>query len=127
MKAGSDQTGSWFTMDFTGRALSLPEHTFVKALAEMLARVRPTQVLPADTNLTGEGVNCLIAIIPHAFLAGVSIAVWLEAEEIIVMWAQIDDLRFHDDIDDGFWVHRFCKEEPLEAWHAKGCTVSRNN
>jgi hypothetical protein len=119
MQAGIDETARWFTADFTGRALSVPEQAFVKALTEMLDRVRPAQVLPADTNLTAEGVECLIAIIPHAFLAGVSIIIWLEPDEIIVMWAQVHGLKYHDDIDDADWVHRFFKKEPLEAWHAE--------
>ena len=73
MKQGSEQQLPWFSADFTGRELSASERDFIKALSVMLDRGRPPQVAPANTSLTAEGQGCLIAIIPHSLLAGVSI------------------------------------------------------
>jgi hypothetical protein len=70
MNKGIEQQLPWFSADFTLRELSVDERDLVRALAAMLDRVRPSQVAPANTNLTAEGPDCLIAIIPHSLLAG---------------------------------------------------------
>jgi hypothetical protein len=119
MKQGIEQQLPWFSADFSGRELSAPERDFIKALSAMLDRVRPPQVAPANTNLTAEGHGCLIAIIPHSLLAGVSIVVWQDLEGFSVCWAQIGDLSYHDDLDLGHCVGRFVKKVPVEVWHGE--------
>ena len=117
MNGGIEQQLPWFGADFTRRELSIPERDFMKALSAMLDRVRPPQVAPANTNLTAEGRDCLIAIIPHSLLAGVSIVVWQDLEALSVCWAQIGDLSWHDDLDLGHRVGLFVKKAPVEVWH----------
>ena len=116
----SNRSNGWFATTSTGRALSASEREFM-ALAAMLDRVRPAQVAPADTMLTGEGPDRLIAIIPHCRLAGVSIVVWHDPDSISVSWAQIGDLKYHDDLDLGFWVGRFARAAPEPISQAVQC------
>jgi hypothetical protein len=117
MNKGIEQQLPWFSADFTLRELSVDERDLVRALAAMLDRVRPSQVAPANTNLTAEGPDCLIAIIPHSLLAGLSIVVWEDLKALSVSWAQIGDLSWHDDLDLGHWVERFRKRDSVETWH----------
>ena len=117
----SNRSNGWFATTSTGRALSASERELVMALAAMLDRVRPAQVAPADTMLTGEGPDRLIAIIPHCRLAGVSIVVWHDPDSISVSWAQIGDLKYHDDLDLGFWVGRFARAAPEPISQAVQC------
>ena len=119
MNKGIEPQLPWFGADFTRRKLSAPERDFIKVLSAMLDRVRPPQVAPGNTNLTAEGNDCLIAIIPHSLLAGVSIVVWQDLEALSVCWAQIGDLSWHDDLDLGHRVGRFVKKSPVEVWYGE--------
>jgi hypothetical protein len=114
---GHEKQLSWFGADFTHRELSVEERDFVKALSAMLDRVRYLQVAPSNTNLTAEGRDCLIVVIPHSLLAGLSIVVWHSMEMLSVSWAQISDLSTHDNLDLGHRVGRFVKKDPVEAWY----------
>lgn len=74
----------------------------------MLDRVSPPQLDPDETTLTAEGHDCLIVLLPHRGLGGVSIVVWLESDKAAVTWAQVGRLgSTHDDLDLGVWIARF--------------------
>jgi hypothetical protein len=99
---------SWFCRDHTGRPLNGHEREFVDALAELLTTLAPSQVDEDETALTAEGTECLIALIPHRALGGVSIVVWLFAHRAAVTWAQVAGLDCcHDSLDLGIGVAEF--------------------
>src|SRR5688500_13999839 len=68
---------AWFQRDHTGRDLRPQERQFVAALGRELAEGAPPQIDESETALTAEGSTCLIALIPHRALAGISVVVWL--------------------------------------------------
>jgi len=111
--------GLWFSSDFTGRELRDDERQFLNVLESMLKEVAPAQVDPADSRLTAEGANCLIVLVPHRSLAGLSIVVWFEPRRISISWALVGTLaRRHDDLDLGVWVARFqAGGESTERWY----------
>jgi hypothetical protein len=72
-------------------------------------RARPElQIDEDETALTAEGSSCLIVLIPHRALGGVSIVVWLFDDRAAVTWAQVAGLdRYHDALDLGISVAQF--------------------
>ena len=99
---------AWFTRDHTGRVLAGYERQFLAALVELLDELGAPQIDESETALTGEGADCLIVLIPHRALGGVSIVVWLDANVAQVTWAQVASLDCtHDSLDLGIWVGRF--------------------
>jgi hypothetical protein len=99
---------AWFQRDHTGRDLLGNEREFVSALALQLAELRPPQVDESETALTAEGTACLIVLIPHRALGGISIVVWLFAKHAEVTWAQVGGLDCcHDSLDLGISVAGF--------------------
>ena len=99
---------TWFQRDHTGRALAEYERDFVAAVSELLADMAAPQIDPAETALTAEGNSCLIVLIPHRALGGLSIVVWLDAGAAQVIWAQVVGLDCcHDSLDMGVGVARF--------------------
>jgi len=98
---------AWFTRDHTGRVLAGYEREFLAALVELLDELGAPQIDESETALTGEGSHCLIVLIPHRALGGVSIVVWLDAKEAQVIWAQVGGLEYHDDLDLGILVGSF--------------------
>lgn len=68
----------------------------------------PPQVDEDETALTAEGEACLIVLIPHRALGGVSIVVWLFEDRAEVTWAQVAGLGCcHDALDLGISVAGF--------------------
>ena len=99
---------AWFTRDQTGRVLVGYERQFLAALVDLLDELGAPQIDESETALTAEGANCLIVLIPHRALGGVSIVVWLDDKEAQVTWAQVAGLGCtHDSLDLGTWVGRF--------------------
>jgi hypothetical protein len=99
---------TWFTRDHTGRPLSDLERAFVAQLSSLLEEVRPAQVDPRETALTAEGHDCLICLIPHRWLGGVSIVIWLTRDGAALDWAHVGALaRSHDSLDAGVRVGDF--------------------
>ena len=108
----------WFSSDFTGRELRGDERQFLNLLESMLMEVAPAQVDPTETRLTAEGIDCLIVLIPHRSLAGLSIVVWFEPRQISISWALVGSLACcHDDLDLGAWVARFQAGGSSERWY----------
>jgi len=68
---------TWFARDHTGRYLLRHEQQFVAELAKLLEELALPQVDESETALTAEGSDCLIVLIPHRALGGISIVVWL--------------------------------------------------
>lgn len=98
----------WFARDYTGRALSENERQFMVALADLLTRLAVPQLDENETALTAESEHCLIILLPHRALGGISIVVWLSADRAEVTWAQVADLdRSHDSLDLGVCVGQF--------------------
>jgi hypothetical protein len=98
---------AWFARDHTGRPLTNPEQVFLAAVVELLSEVQPAQVDDSETALTAERDACLIVLIPHRALGGISIVVWLTATEGAVTLAQVAGLDVsHDSLDLGVWVSR---------------------
>ena len=99
---------TWFARNHTGRELFSWERQFVASLERLLIEMAPPQIDDTETALTGEAANCLIVLIPHRALGGISIVVWLFADRAEVTWAQVADLdRSHDSLDVGISVGRF--------------------
>jgi hypothetical protein len=94
------------------------EAVFLASLRATLDRVQPAQVDPAETTLTAEGPFSLIAILPHRALGGVSIVAWRYAVSLRVLWAAIDTLGYHDDLDLGLEVATFSEDTHGEPWQA---------
>jgi len=93
---------TWFQRDHTGRDLRPAERKFISALSGLLADVAAPQIDEDETALTAEGSDCLIVLIPHRALGGVSIVVWLTADGAVVTWAQVAALDCcHDSLDLG--------------------------
>ena len=99
---------TWFQRDHTGRVLSRFERDFVAALSGHLAEWAAPQVDQNETALTAERNACLIVLIPHRALGGVSIVVWLFENRAEVTWAQVAGLDCcHDALDLGISVAQF--------------------
>ena len=79
---------TWFQRDHTGR-LRPSERKFITALSGLLAECAAPQINEDETALSAEGGHCLIALIPHRALGGVSIVVWLFDNRAEVTWAQV--------------------------------------
>src|SRR4029079_5081942 len=93
---------TWFQRDHTGRDLRPAERKFISALSGLLADVAAPPIDEEETALTAEGSDCLIVLIPHRALGGVSIVVWLTADGAVVTWAQVAALDCcHDSLDLG--------------------------
>jgi hypothetical protein len=98
----------WFQRDHTHRTLQPVEREFVTALGALLAAVDAPQIAAGETALTAEASTCLIALIPHRALGGISIVVWLFEDRAEVTWADVEGLdRSHDSIDLGIRVGLF--------------------
>jgi hypothetical protein len=100
----------WFErgdVDLAERRRSGRDARFIDGLIDTLDDVRPAQVLAEETALTGEGPGCLIAIIPHRCLGGISLVVWLLDDAALVSWAQVGALWCcHDSLDLGVPIER---------------------
>jgi hypothetical protein len=99
---------TWFNRDHTGRVLCPFEREFVTALSRHLAELAAPQVDEEETALTAEARTCLIVLIPHRALGGISIVVWLFQDRAEVTWAQVAGLGCcHDSLDLGISVAHF--------------------
>ena len=99
---------AWFERDHSGRALSTTELAFLAALVKLLSPLKLPQVDEKETAITAEGANCLIVMIPHRNLGGVSLVVWLFPDGAKVTWAQVGGLGCdHDSLDLGVSVAFF--------------------
>ncbi len=99
---------TWFKRDHTDRQLSGLEREFLDGLVALLAEARPAQLDEAESALTAEGADCLIALMPHRALGGVAVVVWLFKDRAEVTWAQVGGLGCcHDALDAGVRVARF--------------------
>jgi hypothetical protein len=98
---------AWFARDYTGRRLTESERAFLAALVDLLSEVRPAQIDESEIALTAERDACLIVLMPHRALGGISIVVWLWASEAAVSVAQVGGLDIsHDSLDLGVWIAR---------------------
>ncbi len=96
---------TWFQRDYTGRVLGRFERDFIAALGGHLADLAAPQIDEDETALTAEGKACLIVLIPHRALGGVSIVVWLFEDRAEVTWAQVAGLACcHGALDLGISV-----------------------
>jgi hypothetical protein len=99
---------TWFQRDHTGRVLRPNERKFIAALSGQLAELAAPQIEEEETALTAEASHCLIVLIPHRALGGVSIVVWLFDDRAEVTWAQVAALdSCHDSLDLGPSVAQF--------------------
>lgn len=99
---------AWFQRDHTGRELLVAERRFLADLEALLEELRPAQLDEHETALTAEARHCLILLLPHRALGGVSIVVWLFSERAAVTWAQVANLGCcHDSLDLGVHVDGF--------------------
>lgn len=102
----------WFARDETHRRLTEEEQRFVGVLSQALEILRPAQVHPEETALTAEASDCLICLIPHKCLGGISVVVNLTVNGTDVSWAQVGGLgRSHDSLDMGVIVATFQPED----------------
>ena len=56
--------------------------------------------------LTGEGPELEIVIVPHRDLGGISLVAWTDQHGARLLWANVGDLSWHDDLDLGVVVAR---------------------
>ena len=99
---------AWFQRDHTRRDLRRCERDFVAALAARLSELAAPQIDENETALIAEGNSCLIVLIPHRALGGVSIAVWVSSGRAEVTWAQVAALDCcHDSLDLAVSVGQF--------------------
>lgn len=99
---------TWFQRDHTGRVLRPNERKFIAALSGQLAELAAPQIDAEETALTAEANHCLIVLIPHRALGGVSIVVWVFDDRAEVTWAQVAALDCcHDSLDLGPSVAQF--------------------
>jgi hypothetical protein len=93
---------AWFARDHTKRQLTALERSFLEALAGLLSQFQPAQIDEDETALTAERDTCLIALIPHRALGGISLGVWLTSTRAQVFFAQVGGLGVnHDSLDLG--------------------------
>ncbi len=105
---------NWLARDYTGKPLSALEERWVGTLQEMLEKVKPPQVDSAETIRTHEGQECLICVLPHRSLGGLSIITTLRGGVIQVSWAQVATLSYHDDFDLARHVAEIELGDPVE-------------
>src|SRR5688572_7346114 len=88
-------------------------------LAELVSavidRVQPENVDPAGMTITGEGPKVEIVIVPHRDLDGVSLVAWTDTRSARLLWANVGDLTYHDDLDLGVVVASFLYEGDWRA------------
>lgn len=122
----SDSLGvpGWLLRDYTARSLAPLESLWVTKLRASLQELRPDQIDPDETAVTAEGEGCLICLLPHRSLGGLSIVVTLVEQKLwfrraptklFVSWAQIGDLTYHDDLDLAVGTTVVALAEPLES------------
>ena len=102
----------WFNVSH--RELSSDETELVEALVKLLDELKPQRINPGDTLVTDKGENLLILVMPHLDLAGLSLVLEYYREldrrakvikrSVGLIWAQINTLISHDDIDKGHFV-----------------------
>ena len=102
----------WFTRDYTRRPLTDNEAAFLTTLSSKLTTIAPAQVRPEDTAVTAEGNSCLICLVPHQCLGGLSIVATLAGARADVSWAQVTDLSYHDELDMAFCVATLVTASP---------------
>ena len=99
---------TWFQRDHTGRILRGFERNFAAAVGSQLTELAAPQIDEDETALTAEGSSCLILLIPHRALGGISIVVWLFEDRAEVTWAEVAGLDCcHDALDLGISVAGF--------------------
>ncbi|MDQ6721500.1 MAG: hypothetical protein M3003_12005 [Candidatus Dormibacteraeota bacterium] len=75
--------------------------TLADLVRGVVDHVRPENVDPAGTVVTGEGPDVEIVIVAHRDLGGVSLVAWTDARGARLLWATVRDLSRHDDLDLG--------------------------
>jgi hypothetical protein len=93
----------------------------IASVRHVLDMRSPQMVDPAETFITGEGVDVCLLVIPHRWLGGVSLIVRSDPPEIDLLWAGVTDLSYHDQLDLGYVVGRWpaAPETPLAVLEAK--------
>ena len=56
--------------------------------------------------VTAEGPAVGIVLLPHQDLGGYSLVLWVDDRHVMLVWAGVTDLKYHDDIDLGREVLR---------------------
>ena len=83
-------------------------------LAGLVARVlqdeRPENVDASATTVTNEGPEVEIVIVAHRDLDGLSLVAITDKRGARVLWAQVRDLSYHDDLDLGVVTERISYE-----------------
>lgn len=119
----TDPEDRWLRRDYTGYTRTPLEAAWLGELRRVLKEVQPPQVAPAETALTSEGPGLLIALIPHRSLGGLTIVVTLRDAPIVrpgergvlIGWAQVGDLAYHDELDDAVSVAEIALSDPPDA------------
>ncbi|HEV3231164.1 MAG TPA: hypothetical protein VG245_02795 [Candidatus Dormibacteraeota bacterium] len=78
--------------------------------------VNPENVDSSHLLETGEGTGVKIVLIPHRSLGGVALGVWVDEQEIRIVWASVTDLSSHDQIDLGLTCDHI---EIADGWEAR--------
>lgn len=91
----------YFQTDLIDRKFLDEKKLMFVAQVESVLKEHAPQFDPADAILTGEGKE-LIIIIRNKKLSNVSLIISYSAVSIGIGWAQVNNLEYQDDLDDGY-------------------------
>ena len=82
----------------------------VELVRAVLEQVGPENIDPGAPVVTGEGPEVEIVVIAHRDLDGVSLVARSDTRGARLLWAQVGDLTYHDDLDLGVVVESISYE-----------------
>jgi hypothetical protein len=78
----------------------------LEIVRQVLDTQQPQNVIRESVTVTGEGPAVGIILLPHQDLGGFSLVVWVDERHVILEWAGVTDLKYHEEIDLGREVLR---------------------
>jgi hypothetical protein len=73
----------------------------LEIVRQVLDTEQPQNVIRESVTVTGEGPAVGIILLPHQDLGGFSLVVWVDERHVILEWAGVTDLKYHEEIDLG--------------------------
>jgi hypothetical protein len=67
---------------------------------------QPENLIRESVTVTGRGPAVGLILLPHQDLGGYSLMIWVDERHVILKWAGVTDLKYHDEIDLGQEVVR---------------------
>jgi hypothetical protein len=78
----------------------------LELVRQLLDDHQPMNLNRDAITVTAEGPAVGIVLLPHQDLGGYSLVLWVDDRHVMLAWAGVTDLKYHDDIDLGREVLR---------------------